>query len=652
MSFSTLDVIQTTNVTVHDGEKNKHEGKSIIIKYPGYRILIMDTGLSERHSQQDILSIIDVIIVLQWNTAIQLSLNNLFNETDNKQFIFKKSTCLILPMIDQYKHGKCNSIQNKSPKSTFIKNIDWKQMNWLHNALKLGLTILQVCNGNKFWTRIQCVQSMNSSVNEKLHLTLYNNNNGNHNNNNNNKTNQSIQKTNSNNEFLNKSLLLYEKFGLGKLKMFPITTGCITNSGLSYSVLFIWIPYEIEHSNHKNNTKVFFYSATLDAKGRDDSIDAEQSVNHQRETEQTLTSESITITKSLLQQLTRIVGMNCSINKKANNKRDVTHSQSKITRSKTFTSGLTTSKRTVCANGVRPATNPILRKSCEQKYENDMVKSLEDNPKQKTGIKQVTFSEMVKFDSIEDLGEKVTLNTPLTVSHSEAVQTLTPSIVKKISTETPPTPQTTTTTLTTNTDITTNIPDNTVTVSNGQNNDELFLEVNKEYSSEEQTETLLTKSTSCPSHLIQHTLTNHSRPTSLFEKGSDYHCYYNDQKYEQFPLSATVLLAIPEGGENDYYADSPQCLTVKELKELGLYASEDDDDDDDDDENEDEEDEGNRNNHTNDDETEGNMPELDNTLSDDRNNSSSFINETVSNFTEIHIPNNITLTHHEEVMIS
>lgn len=159
------------------------------------------------------------------------------------------------------------------------------------------------------------------------------------------------------------------------------------------------------------------------------------------------------------------------------------------------------------------------------------------------------------------------------------------------------------------------------------------------------------KSTSCPNQLAQHTLNNHSRPTSLFEKDSDYQYYYyynSDQEYERFPISATVLLAIPEGGENDYYADSPQCITVKELKELGLYASEEDDDDED----EDDEDESNRSEDRNENDTGINVCELDNTLSDDGTNSPSFINETVSDFNEVHIPKNISLTHHEEVMIS
>lgn len=95
-----------------------------------------------------------------------------------------------------------------------IKNDEIKEMIWLQIALKLGLTVLQVPNGNKFWTRFQHTQSMSSSISEKLHLTLYNNN-------------QSIQKTNCNSELLKRNLLLYEKFGVGKLKILPISTGCV-----------------------------------------------------------------------------------------------------------------------------------------------------------------------------------------------------------------------------------------------------------------------------------------------------------------------------------------------------------------------------------------------------------------------------------------
>lgn len=643
MAFSTLDVIKTNDITVLDDENNKYEGKSVIIQYPGYRILIIDTGLLEKHRKPNILSTIDVIIVLQWSSTVQLSLNNLFNEIANKNLLFEKCTCLILPMIGQFKHVKFNSIQHKSIKSSLLKNDEIKEMIWLHIALKLGLTVLQVCNGNKFWTRFQYTQSMSLFASEKLYLNLYNNS-------------QSIQKTKYNSEFLKRSLLLYEKFGVGQLKILPIPTGYVANHSSSYSVLFTWIPYETELSNiiehHKNYVKVFFYSVTLDSKKASDSVNETQLVHHQIEIEQKLNNEAITITKSLIQQLTRYVGMNCSINKKGSSEHDVTYSQSKITRSKTFTSGLNPLKRTIYTNGVRSTTNPILRKNREQKYENDVVKSPEDNQKHKNGIKQVTFSETVKFVSTEDFVKKVTMKSSVNVNRSVTPEILPSPMVRGISTQTPLPPQTTVVnTNTTNATITTNIPESPVIVSNEKNNDEFFLQSIEECSSEGKTETLLTKSTSCPNQLAQHTLNNHSRPTSLFEKDSDYQYYYyynSDQKYEKFPLSATVLLAIPEGGENDYYADSPQCITVKELKELGLYASEEDDDDED----EDDEGESNMNEGRNENDTGRNVYELDNTLPDDGTNSSSFISETVPDFTEIHIPNNISLTHHEEVMIS
>ncbi|CAH8483191.1 unnamed protein product [Schistosoma curassoni] len=607
MAFSTFNVIKTNDVTVLDDENNKYEGKSVIIQYPGYRILIIDTGLLERHRKPNILSTIDVIIVLQWNSTVQLSLNNLFNEIVSKQFIFEKCTCLILPTICQLKHIQFNSLQHKLIKSSMIKNDEIKEMIWLQIALKLGLTVLQ--------------------------------------------------KTNCNSELLKRNLLLYEKFGVGKLKILPISTGCVANHGLSYSVLFTWIPYEIQLSNitehHKNYAKVFFYSVTLDSKKGNDSVNEKQLVYHGIETEQKLNNESITITKSLVQQLIRYVGMNCSINKKGITEHDVTYSQSKITRSKTFTSGLNPPKRTIYTNAVRSTTNPILRKSREQKYENDMVKSPEDNHKQKCGIKQVTFSGTVNYVSTEDFVEKVTMKSSVNVNQSVIPKALPSPIVKGISTKKPLSPQTTVVnTNTTNAaTITTNIPESPVIVSNEKSNGELFLQSNEECSFEEKTEILLTKSTSCPNQLAQHTLNNHSRPTSLFEKDSDYQYYYyynSDQEYERFPISATVLLAIPEGGENDYYADSPQCITVKELKELGLYASEEDDDDED----EDDENESNRSEDRNENDTGINVCELDNTLSDDGTNSPSFINETVSDFNEVHIPKNISLTHHEEVMIS
>ncbi|TGZ66339.1 hypothetical protein CRM22_005372 [Opisthorchis felineus] len=51
----------------------------------------------------------------------------------------------------------------------------------------------------------------------------------------------------------------------------------------------------------------------------------------------------------------------------------------------------------------------------------------------------------------------------------------------------------------------------------------------------------------------------------------------NQDRVEAF--SATVLLAIPEAGEADYYSDSPQYLTVAELRELGIYDDDEDDED-------------------------------------------------------------------------
>ncbi|CAH8442506.1 unnamed protein product [Schistosoma rodhaini] len=483
MAFSTLDVIKTNDITLLDDENNKYEGKSVIIQYPGYRILIIDTGLLEKHRKPNVLSTIDVIIVLQWSSTVQLSLNNLFNEIANKKFIFEKCTCLILPMIGQFKHVKFNSIQHKSIKSSLLKNDEIKEIIWLPIALKLGLTILQVCNGNKFWTRFQYTQSMNSFASEKLYLTLYNNS-------------QSIQKTKYNSEFLKRSLLLYEKFGVGQLKILPIPTGYVANHSSSYSVLFTWIPYEIELSNiiehHKNYVKVFFYSVTLDLKKANDSVNETQLVHHQIETEQKLNNEAITITKSLIQQLTRYVGMNCSINKKGSSEHDVTYSQSKITRSKTFTSGLNPLKRTIYTNGVRSTTNPILRKNREQKYENDVVKSPEDNHKHKNGIKQVTFSETVKFVSTEDFVKKVTMKSSVSVNQSVTPEILSSPIVTGISTKTLLPPQTTVVnTNTTNATITTNIPENPVIVSNEKTNGELFLQSNEECSSEGKTETLL-----------------------------------------------------------------------------------------------------------------------------------------------------------------
>ncbi|THD23170.1 hypothetical protein D915_006303 [Fasciola hepatica] len=44
--------------------------------------------------------------------------------------------------------------------------------------------------------------------------------------------------------------------------------------------------------------------------------------------------------------------------------------------------------------------------------------------------------------------------------------------------------------------------------------------------------------------------------------------------------SATVLLAIPECGEADYYAESPQYLTVDDLRAMGLYDDSDDSEED------------------------------------------------------------------------
>ncbi|KAF5397247.1 hypothetical protein PHET_09965 [Paragonimus heterotremus] len=62
--------------------------------------------------------------------------------------------------------------------------------------------------------------------------------------------------------------------------------------------------------------------------------------------------------------------------------------------------------------------------------------------------------------------------------------------------------------------------------------------------------------------------------------------FWSEKHCNSVAFSATVLLAIPEVGESDYYSESPQYLTVADLRELGLY---DDDDNDEDDEEEEEE---------------------------------------------------------------
>ncbi|KAF8565359.1 hypothetical protein P879_08333 [Paragonimus westermani] len=62
--------------------------------------------------------------------------------------------------------------------------------------------------------------------------------------------------------------------------------------------------------------------------------------------------------------------------------------------------------------------------------------------------------------------------------------------------------------------------------------------------------------------------------------------FWSEKHCSSIAFSATVLLAIPEVGESDYYSESPQYLTVADLRELGLY---DDDDNDEDDEEEEEE---------------------------------------------------------------
>ncbi|TNN07541.1 hypothetical protein EWB00_007654 [Schistosoma japonicum] len=334
--------------------------------------------------------------------------------------------------------------------------------------------------------------------------------------------------------------------------MLPIPNGFTTNLDSSYSVLFIWIPYEIEQSNlteyHKINAKVFFYSVTLHSK-EDDCINEKQLVN-QNEIERKLTNEAIIFTKSLTQQLTRLSGLNRSIvqNKDSNN-RDVTHSQSKMIRSKTYTSGLNPLKRTICTNSVLPTTNPILRRSNENKYEAERNKLLEDNQKQQNGAKQVTSNKTVKFGPVEELGKKVGMKTLSSLSHPKTLQT-SPLSTREASATTP---ISISATITTNTNTTTTTdtsviamvpPENITDILKDQNNEELFFELKEECDSQERKETLLIKSTSCPNQLAQHTLNNPTRPTSLFEKYSDYQYYYNynsDQKYEQIPLSATVL---------------------------------------------------------------------------------------------------------------
>ncbi|KAF6779092.1 hypothetical protein AHF37_01616 [Paragonimus kellicotti] len=66
--------------------------------------------------------------------------------------------------------------------------------------------------------------------------------------------------------------------------------------------------------------------------------------------------------------------------------------------------------------------------------------------------------------------------------------------------------------------------------------------------------------------------------------------FWSEKHCSSVAFSATVLLAIPEVGESDYYSESPQYLTVADLRELGLYDDDDNDEDDEEEEGEQEQD--------------------------------------------------------------
>ncbi|CAH8823402.1 unnamed protein product [Trichobilharzia szidati] len=376
--------------------------------------------------------------------------------------------------------------------------------------------------------------------------------------------------------------------------------------------------------------------------------------------------DAVLATRSLMQQLIRYnSNTNCPIYRKRQFNRDA-NSSSTITRSKTFTSGLNPLPRVKCSNGGHSVINPILRKSFEQKNEDDSIRSPVNNDKKDdTGSKQVTSHKTVKFGPIEEChyqgNKKIT--TKILTSENYSETTTTPSITDNTSTNL-------------------DISENSNSTHNSPVNPEVIVKSNED--PDENKEILLTKSTSFPNQLVQHAFTDQNRSSSssaLGDQCSDdqycchYYYYCNDhhQNYDQFPpLSATVLLAIPEIGENDYYADSPQCLTVKELKELGVYTSEEDDDDEEGDEDGVDGVDGDNNNDDDDEDVGGKSKEVLQSIREQReyrldsnerisSSSPTYIHgtdivvvshtpSTTSEFNEIHASHHHH-HHHEEVMI-
>lgn len=86
------------------------------------------------------------------------------------------------------------------------------------------------------------------------------------------------------------------------------------------------------------------------------------------------------------------------------------------------------------------------------------------------------------------------------------------------------------------------------------------------------------KSPSCPNTMDLDRVTSHRNHSVYLPRPET---IWSDTGPVAF--SATVLLAIPESGEADYYAESPQYLTVADLRAMGLYDGSDDSDDSDDD---------------------------------------------------------------------
>ncbi|CAL8100643.1 unnamed protein product [Calicophoron daubneyi] len=584
-----------------------HEGDAFTIFCGGYHALIINTGLPKNWCDEAFLLSLDSIVIIQWDLTtdalvVQLlrRLCSIFhfdvNHTspDGKEDIpTMRLTCLILPRV-------MHSSEQQTRSGTTHGNTRGLRCITaaVRLALRLKITILQLSPSSNppstsHYLKRGC--SFDIRSNSPLHST---------------RTNHDrcplSQMVKSHPEKItrerNEGLQLYYKYGVGKLELIPLfETQVIGARHYWFDALFVWHPHRDPHDRlprflHGISSTHFLYCASVkkstpttpQRKKATASLDRGKQIAKHKDTENKL--------NSLIHQLTRVTqSLRRSCSKAANSGQLGSLSR----QSKTYAANLNLartsdrenesqiSRSTVGSNRIsrlvsppkwQPTGRPMPAGSAPRgdrnKDDRDQFQPspgfsrlmTQSMPSPGTSLDEVNRPTDTDNEDSADYKYDHDSSQPAGSEPNQALPNtaLIPSSCLNLdkplpSDRQPPAPLPTS--------------DTKIDESTGHYEPAEELTIPPQ----------IHKSTSCPDALTSELSTLDQ--LSLSEK----YGLWSEKNFGSMAFTATVLLAIPEAGESDYYSESPQYLTVAELRELGLYDEDDDDDDDDDDSEEKEE---------------------------------------------------------------